>query len=302
MNTPEDALDALETQLLMLMEADSVDNFKPGTRRLGKDTYAEANPDDSKVVEARTPQAPLIVLDHSRLFTPRHDLLLQPVDKLIGDYCEVALLLHDTDKPMIKWLAFERVKLPKRYLCVGPSDSIIYAVHYRYSTPEGYGRYTRKLVAWSPSTRRPYGVGQSNRNIDSLFLRGISTQFCLVASITEDANFFWQVKVTDGKSLTLYTDETALKDLAALRDGPRTSTDRRKPIMHWVKGHARRIAVSQSINVIGHLRGITQFSLESFQFDIRKPFKDDRDYEALVADRKAYEDLQREQLLPQNET
>ena len=228
--------------------------------------------DDRNVLGELKPQAPLVTFSLDRLYTASASMLCAPVHELLGAFAEVAVL-DASEGVQSKWIAFERIKLPRRHICTGPSDCIVYGVHYRIVHENCFGEYCRRLIAWSPTKQRAYGVGRSVREIEPALVREMDAQFAIVASFVEDASLFWHAKVTNGKSVTLYTDEPALKELADLRDSPTTATNRRKPVLHWVRSHKRVLQEGRTAEIERHLRGISQFDIDGFQFSISKPQK-----------------------------
>lgn len=123
--------------------------------------------------------------------------------------------------------------------------------------PEAHGNSVRPL--W-------YGWGA--------FLTGT----CLNAEI--DAANLWQVetaeRVLGGKTRTplrLGVDEEKVKSLFYAREAPLTETGRRRPILHWVRAHERRLRTGIPIDVRKHMRGVTEFEMDGFDFRITSPLK-----------------------------
>jgi hypothetical protein len=99
-----------------------------------------------------------------------------------------------------------------------------------------------------------------------------------------DARFLWRVETWEhvvGKSqdmdtpLRLGVGPEHVQSLFYARDMPLTETGRKRPILHWVQAHERRLRSGIEVDVREHLRGITEFEMEGFPFRITSPVKRD---------------------------
>jgi len=54
---------------------------------------------------------------------------------------------------------------------------------------------------------------------------------------------------------------------------PLTVTGRKKPILHWVRAHQRRIKEGVDIDINKHLRGCCEFVMNDTKFCITLPHK-----------------------------
>jgi hypothetical protein len=101
----------------------------------------------------------------------------------------------------------------------------------------------------------------------------------MVFNAWADRRCLWQVRTKDHvidhleTPLTLGVAEEHVKSLFYARNLPVTETGRKRPILHWVKAHARRIAEGTDIDVRKHLRGITEFEMDGLRFQIISPDK-----------------------------
>jgi hypothetical protein len=101
----------------------------------------------------------------------------------------------------------------------------------------------------------------------------------MVFNAWADRRFLWQVRTTDhvldavATPLTLGVAEEHVKSLFYARDLPVTETGRKRPILHWVQAHARRIQAGIEVDVCKHLRGITEFDMDGLHFQIVSPDK-----------------------------
>jgi hypothetical protein len=101
----------------------------------------------------------------------------------------------------------------------------------------------------------------------------------MVFNAWADRRFLWQVRTTDhvikavATPLTLGVAEEHVKSLFYARSLPVTETGRKRPILHWVQAHARRIQAGIEVDVCRHLRGITEFDMDGLHFQIISPDK-----------------------------
>ena len=95
-----------------------------------------------------------------------------------------------------------------------------------------------------------------------------------------DSRHLWRVetaeRVVGGRHKTplrLGVSVEHVKSLFYARQAPLTESGRRRPILHWVRAHQRRIAAGIDIDVRKHLRGIEAFEMDGFAFRITQPTK-----------------------------
>lgn len=109
-------------------------------------------------------------------------------------------------------------------------------------------------------------------------------KFCWAAIKTinawSDKRNLWQVKTaesllsSDRKTpLTLGVSSEHIKSLFYSRQAPLTMSGRKRPILHWVESHKRRLKEGIDIDIEKHLRGITGFEMDGFTFEITDPIK-----------------------------
>lgn len=95
-----------------------------------------------------------------------------------------------------------------------------------------------------------------------------------------DRRFLWQVRTSEKllggayeTGLTLGVNPEMVKSLFYARQAPLTDTGRRRPILHWVQAHQRRLRDGIEIDIREHLRGVTRFEMDSMTFEITAPAK-----------------------------
>ncbi len=96
----------------------------------------------------------------------------------------------------------------------------------------------------------------------------------------DDARHLWEVQtgehVVGGQirtPLMLGCDPDRIKSLFYARSLPMTASGRKRPILHWVEAHGRRLKSGIDIDISKHLRGIERFELGGFNFEITSPVK-----------------------------
>ena len=112
---------------------------------------------------------------------------------------------------------------------------------------------------------------------------GISAAFCQIAAATinaeEDKRHIWLVGTEEETigiktPLQLGVDAEQVKSLFYARSLPVTESGRKRPILHWVRSHKRRLQDGIDIDISKHLRGIERFEMGGFNFDISQPTKE----------------------------
>lgn len=85
---------------------------------------------------------------------------------------------------------------------------------------------------------------------------------------------FWKVKAKEEDAhATFGVDESQIKSLFYARNLPTTTTGRKRPILHWVSAHRRRIKEGIEIDIKEYLRGTTDFVMNGTKFEIISPKK-----------------------------
>jgi hypothetical protein len=136
------------------------------------------------------------------------------------------------------------------YFTVPDDDRIVHAIH--TGIPDDYSaQWHAAMAAWP----------------------------AIVFNSWADRRFLWQVETSEQLTdwvrtpLILGVDESHVKSLFYARSLPVTESGRRRPILHWVRAHERRLAEGIDVDVCRHLRGITEFDMDSMHFQITSPDK-----------------------------
>jgi hypothetical protein len=92
-----------------------------------------------------------------------------------------------------------------------------------------------------------------------------------------DSKYLWSATVDEKvigehkTRLKLGFDREQIKSLFYARSLPLTETGRKRPILHLVRAHNRRIEKGIDIDVDRHIRGVDSVSIDSMVFKIRPP-------------------------------
>ena len=89
-----------------------------------------------------------------------------------------------------------------------------------------------------------------------------------------DRRYLWNVTANEGiakATFGIYPEE--VKSLFYAREMPMTETGRKRPMLHWVAAHQRRIKSGIDIDIEKHLRGINEFVYQGTKFTITRPLK-----------------------------
>lgn len=110
----------------------------------------------------------------------------------------------------------------------------------------------------------------------------IQAGFChlgaTVLNAWADRQHLWNVRTTElvynrPTPVTIGTSADRIKSLFYARSLPLTESGRKRPILHWVRAHERRLQAGIDIDVTQHLRGTDKFEMGGFAFEITNPVK-----------------------------
>lgn len=110
-------------------------------------------------------------------------------------------------------------------------------------------------------------------------VRNLSNYSAGAISLLADRRYLWNIRTTESMGpvgdaiIDFGVEEEMVKSLVFARDEPLTMAGRKRPILHWVAAHKRRIEMKIDVDVRKHLRGITEFKIEGLNFEITNPLK-----------------------------
>ena len=89
-----------------------------------------------------------------------------------------------------------------------------------------------------------------------------------------DRKHLWNVTAVENGSKAIFgVYPEQIKSLLYARDLPVSATGRKRPILHWVAAHRRRIKAGIDIDISKHLRGISELEMNGLRFQITRPLR-----------------------------
>lgn len=101
----------------------------------------------------------------------------------------------------------------------------------------------------------------------------------VVINLYCDRRHLWQVRTAENvldvrpTPLSIGVSEEHIKSLFYARSLPLTESGRKRPILHWVRAHQRRMREGTDIDIERHLRGVDKFEMGGFSWAITNPIK-----------------------------
>ena len=90
----------------------------------------------------------------------------------------------------------------------------------------------------------------------------------------QDRRHLWNVQAKEGiAKATFAVHPEQIKSLFYSRNLPLTETGRKRPILHWVKCHQRRMKEGTDVDIEKYLRGTNSFVFNGTKFEIINPLK-----------------------------
>lgn len=99
-------------------------------------------------------------------------------------------------------------------------------------------------------------------------------RLAVTINLFDDRQYTWNVLAKEKEAKVLFgVYEEQIKSLFYARDNPVKDSGRKRPILHWVSEHKRRIKNGTDINIEKYLRGSTVFEMNGTTFEILNPQK-----------------------------
>ena len=120
-------------------------------------------------------------------------------------------------------------------------------------------------------------IGHTRANVKQRGFNEDHNNIYLAAPINYslDSRFLWNVDAVEGQVRASFgVHQEQIKSLFYARDLPQTATGRKRPILHWVKAHRRRMREGTDVDVKKHLRGVTELEMNGTLFRITNPSKE----------------------------
>ena len=197
------------------------------------------------------------------------------------------------DEGVFSWVSFKRLKSLPGFITKPRSEMV---AHYRV------------IVSFSADSHWTIHKGGKIGSISSYFsirpdgslfpyrLRNLHSEGLNLSGNTHRVNFYgsgainliadsrylWKIEATDDfkwrsteltAKLIFGAEPEIVKSLFYSRSLPVTETGRKRPILHWVMAHKRRLKEGVDIDISKYLRGITKFEIENIPFQITSPLK-----------------------------
>jgi hypothetical protein len=111
---------------------------------------------------------------------------------------------------------------------------------------------------------------------DELYREAAYSSIRLALSINffDDRKYLWNVQAKEQKARVLFgVYPEQIKSLFYARDAPVKDSGRKRPILHWVSEHKRRMRNGIDVNIDKYLRGVTVFEMNGTEFEITTPQK-----------------------------
>ena len=97
----------------------------------------------------------------------------------------------------------------------------------------------------------------------------------LVIQQYNDNQYLWNVSAIEGDAkINVACYKENIKSLFYARQLPVTETGRKRPILHWVRAHKRRLKEGVDIDIQKYLRGVTEIEMDKTKFIISSPRRD----------------------------
>lgn len=102
--------------------------------------------------------------------------------------------------------------------------------------------------------------------------KGFTISASFMLQYIADKRFSWSIMATDGKvKIELGCKREEIKSLLYARDLPLTATGRKRPILHLVEAHQRRMKSGTDIDIAQFLRGTQDVIIDNTKFVVKPP-------------------------------
>ncbi|WP_394543677.1 hypothetical protein [Azorhizophilus paspali] len=115
---------------------------------------------------------------------------------------------------------------------------------------------------------------------DARYAAGKITRAAAIIGAIADSRHLWSATVEENligagnTRLRIGLEAEQIKSVLYARTLPLTESGRKRPILHLVRAHQRRIKEGVDIDISRHIRGIDNVSIDGMTFALRPPAKD----------------------------
>lgn len=167
------------------------------------------------------------------------------------------------------WMKNNFIEGAATYVVIDHAGNVYEAYRFRndYNSFTGLSKIQKVLMSENPEQKE----SQSCENI-------ITIEASATIQAWQDRRYLWNVVANEGiakATFSVYPEQ--IKSLFYARDLPMTETGRKRPILHWVSAHLRRIKKGIDIDIEKHLRGCNEFVYQGTNFKITNPQKITKD-------------------------
>lgn len=122
--------------------------------------------------------------------------------------------------------------------------------------------------------------GRQHTGFGAMSLQSTAVWVAITLNAWADRLHLWNIETSEPviskdwrTPLRLGVSEEHVKSLFYARETPVTETGRKRPILHWVQAHQRRLQAGIDVDVRRHMRGVIEFEMAGFPFRITNPVK-----------------------------
>ena len=109
-------------------------------------------------------------------------------------------------------------------------------------------------------------------SIEPHIIRQRMSIFSYAMQFYSDKKFIWTITAReDNAAVEIGCSDNEVKSLLYARDTPLTKTGRKRPILHLVNSHHRRIKSGIEIDIKEYLRGISTVIIKNTEFTVKPP-------------------------------
>lgn len=158
------------------------------------------------------------------------------------------------------------------WLLAQEQGGLVQMKHYVTIDHEGYVHPTRQRIrSWTS-----FGLVQEQWIVEDEMPDCTQTaaQAAVIINFFADRKYLWNVVAIEGRARAMFgVHAEQIKSLFYARDLPMSITGRKRPILHWVAAHRRRIQSGTDVDIKKHLRGVDRFEMNGTLFEIANPLK-----------------------------
>lgn len=116
------------------------------------------------------------------------------------------------------------------------------------------------------------GVKQETIGHDDTYIGERETWATITMNAEADRRFCWTITAKEsGAKVHLGCMKEEVKSLLYARDLPMTATGRKRPVLHLVEAHKRRMKAGTDVNVDAFLRGVQTVEIDGTLFTVNPP-------------------------------